>query len=428
MIFTIFEILANMADCFLMSRLMINWFEFRSKQYCFLKALLLFSLLMLVDCIASFPFQFGSELFIIISFNLIILLFSIAFLDGNLSEKIFVTILCYVLMYFVNMPILALLSKIADIPIREFSNNSHCIERILCLIMTKLLYFLVTQALLWIKRKQKYKFHKNEWFLIISVLFITLLMNFSIFYLISYDNIRDYVCIAIAIMITLLDGIVFTFVRKIHVASQDKLEKEQLSLQLQQLEQKYQEISILRHDFQNSIQCVQELIASANYEEALAYTENWKKRKINLIPSVVQTSSSVIDVVMNGKASEALTYGIEISLRMTAQIPKSLEFDMSVLLSNLLDNAIEASRKNPNNPQIITTISEVNGYYRIVIRNGIKDSVLQKNQELATEKSNPEAHGWGLRSVKGIVKKYDGMINLYEKNSMFFVDILLSKI
>lgn len=131
---------------------------------------------------------------------------------------------------------------------------------------------------------------------------------------------------------------------------------------------------------------------------------------------------------MNGKASEALTYGIEISLRLAAQIPESFEFDMSVLLSNLLDNAIEASRKNPNNPQIITTISEINGYYRIVIRNGIKDSVLQKNQELATEKSNPEAHGWGLHSVRGIVKKYDGMINLYEKNSMFFVDILLSKI
>lgn len=105
MIFTIFEILANVADCLLMSRLMISWFEFRSKQYWFLKVLLLFSLLMLADCIASFPFQFRSELFIIISFNSIILLFSIVFLEGNIKEKIFVTILCYVLMYFVNMPI-----------------------------------------------------------------------------------------------------------------------------------------------------------------------------------------------------------------------------------------------------------------------------------------------------------------------------------
>ncbi len=377
MIFTVFEVLANVAECLLMSRVLILWFPFRSRQHWFLKALLLFSFMTIADCVGTFSFPFSNEIFLASSFLLILFTFSIIFLNGSIFEKIFVSILIYLLNYLVNLPVLTLLSKISELSILEFT-AAHNTERIFCLILTKLLYFLVTQILLYIKKKGKYNFHKNEWILIICVLGITLLISFFILLIMDFPAIRDLAYVVVALLLSSLDVIVLSFIQKIHITSQDKLEKEQLKLQLQQLEQKYQEISILRHDFRNSIQCVQDLIASANYKEALAYTEKWKKRKINLLPSVVQTSSSVIDVVMNGKASEALTYGIEVSLRMTALIPESLAFDMSVLLSNLLDNAIEASQKNHKNPQIITTISEINGYYRIVIRNQVTESVLKK--------------------------------------------------
>lgn len=53
---------------------------------------------------------------------------------------------------------------------------------------------------------------------------------------------------------------------------------------------------------------------------------------------------------------------------------------------------------------------------------------LQNNKELKTHKSDSAEHGWGLKSVKDIVDKYDGMIDIYENSSMFFVDILLAKV
>ena len=95
------------------------------------------------------------------------------------------------------------------------------------------------------------------------------------------------------------------------------------------------------------------------------------------------------------------------------------------MLSNLLDNAIEACEKNPSNAQILLTISEEAGYYRIVVRNTIAVSVLKKNQELKTEKANKKLHGWGLRSVTDLVSKRNGLIDFYEKEGMFYVDILL---
>lgn len=60
-----------------------------------------------------------------------------------------------------------------------------------------------------------------------------------------------------------------------------------------------------------------------------------------------------------------------------------------------------------------------------MVRNTIAASVLKKNQELKTEKANKKLHGWGLRSVTDLVSKRNGLIDFYEKEGMFYVDILL---
>ena len=133
----------------------------------------------------------------------------------------------------------------------------------------------------------------------------------------------------------------------------------------------------------------------------------------------------MLNAVVNAKFNDAKSKGIDTSLRLVVQIPHDLEFDLSIMLSNLLDNAIEACEKNPSNAQILLTISEEAGYYRIVVRNTIAASVLKKNQELKTEKANKKLHGWGLRSVTDLVSKRNGLIDFYEKEGMFYVDILL---
>ena len=44
---------------------------------------------------------------------------------------------------------------------------------------------------------------------------------------------------------------------------------------------------------------------------------------------------------------------------------------------------------------------------------------------MKTEKANKKLHGWGLRSVTDLVSKRNGLIDFYEKEGMFYVDILL---
>lgn len=264
---------------------------------------------------------------------------------------------------------------------------------------------------------------------------LTLLIGF-VSYIITIDNVlNEYSFLVITLLLSALDIVVFIFIRKMNLAAYSEKERELLDLELRsqqhelkQLEQKYKEISVLKHDFKNSIDCIRNLIIGGNYEEAISYADKLKERKINSIQPQILSSNPVVNAVINSKFGEAQEKGIDTSLRLVVTIPKYLEFDLSILLSNLLDNAIEACTQNSVSSQIILTISDIDGYYRVIIRNTVEKSILQNNKDLKTHKSDSAEHGWGLKSVKDIVDKYDGMIDIYENSSMFFVDILLAKV
>lgn len=78
----------------------------------------------------------------------------------------------------------------------------------------------------------------------------------------------------------------------------------------------------------------------------MAYAKQFKERKVNTILSQVQCSSTMLNAVVNAKFNDAQSKGIDTSLRLVVQIPHDLEFDLSIMLSNLLDNAIEACEKS----------------------------------------------------------------------------------
>lgn len=425
------ELAAIIAECFIVTRTMIRYFKLKTDSYRTLKWISLFSLLLLVDTTGSF--FINNELFQLSSCLAIEIGFAAVFLKGNIFEKCLLSIVNYLLLYFINIPVLMLMGMIGDTTAVELA-TAQDINRIICLFITKLLYLAATQFILWLKRREEFHFKSNEWVIVVSTFLLTLLIGFTA-HMITIDNVlSEYSFLVITLLLSALDIVVFIFIRKMNLAAYSEKERELLDLELEskqkelkQLEQKYKEISVLKHDFKNNIDCIRNLIIGGNYEEAVSYADKLKERKINPIQPQIFSSNQVVNAVINSKFGEAGEKGIDTSLRLVVKVPEYLEFDLSILLSNLLDNAIEACAKNSVLSQIILTISEIDGYYRIVIRNTIEGSVLQNNKDLKTCKSDSAEHGWGLKSVKDIVDKYDGLIDIYENSDMFFVDVLLAK-
>ena len=380
---------------------------------------------------ASLVFGIANETFLISSCLLIEIAFSTIFLKGNIFEKILISVINYVLVYFINLPVMSAISAITGIPMLQLQMPQN-VERVVCLFITKILYFAVTQFILSFRKKEEYHFSRNEWIMILSAFMITLLIGISMYMITVGGKTTEYIYVAVTLLISCLDAVIFIFLRKMNRTSQIEKERDIMEIQLQRqqdemqhLQQQYEEISILRHDFRNGIDCLCGMIEQGDCSGALAYAKRFKERKVNTILSQVQCSSTMLNAVVNAKFNDAQSKGIDSSLRLVVQIPHDLEFDLSIMLSNLLDNAIEACEKNPSNAQILLTISEEAGYYRLVVRNTIAASVLKKNQELKTEKANKKLHGWGLRSVTDLVSKRNGLIDFYEKEGMFYVDILL---
>ena len=429
MIWQCTEILAVIVECMIVTRMLIQYFKFRSDNCRILKWLLLFSLLFATDMAGTFGM--ANETFLISSCLLIEIAFSAIFLKGNIFEKILISVINYVLVYFINLPVMSAISAITGIPMLQLQMSQN-VERVVCLFITKILYFAVTQFILSFRKKEEYHFSRNEWIMILSAFMITLLIGISMYMITVGGKTTEYIYVAVTLLISCLDAVIFIFLRKMNRTSQIEKERDIMEIQLQRqqdemqhLQQQYEEILILRHDFRNGIDCLCGMVEQGDCSGALEYAKQFKERKVNTILSQVQCSSTMLNAVVNAKFNDAQSKGIDTSLRLVVQIPHDLEFDLSIMLSNLLDNAIEACEKNPSNAQILLTISEEAGYYRIVVRNTIAASVLKKNQELKTEKADKKLHGWGLRSVTDLVSKRNGLIDFYEKEGMFYVDILL---
>ena len=130
---------------------------------------------------------------------------------------------------------------------------------------------------------------------------------------------------------------------------------------------------------------------------------------------------------MNQKKMEAeqKDISVEIVSEKGIQVPIPRN-EICVVLGNLLDNAIEAASKVEEGLKWIKIlIGKQNQMTFIKIENNYLYDPVIKNREFQTTKQNKNAHGYGIRSVRRIIKKYDGTINLEAEAHVFRVRILL---
>lgn len=431
MIWTIIEAIAVFVESFLFTHFVVRYFSYKKPENAVGKSIFFFLLIFIIDMTGTFFIQ--NEWIFMIGMISSAIIFSISFLKGSIFENVLISLISYFLIYIVNLPVLNIIGIISGTTASEvmFAQDT---SRIVCLFCTKILYFFATQCILFLKNKETFHFRFNEWVIVISALFITFMIWFSMYFITLKSSITNVLFLLITLLLLLLNAIIFVFIRKMNIAGKKETEKELLQLQLHQqqkevqnLEHQYQEMSILRHDFNNKVQCIYTLLKQNNINDAKRYAEKILQTKSSAVQQYIHSSSSVINAIINEKIEKAEKNMIDVSCRITTTIPEYMEYDLSILLANLMDNAIEACQKNTISSQIFIIITETAGYYRIAIKNTIQESVLDKNKALQSNKKDKKHHGWGLKSVHEIVEKYTGSMDVYENEGRFIVSIILLK-
>ncbi|KEI83282.1 ATP-binding protein [Clostridium botulinum] len=179
-----------------------------------------------------------------------------------------------------------------------------------------------------------------------------------------------------------------------------------------------------RHDFNHHISCICGLLEMNQTDEAIEYIKQINS-DISEIDNIVTINNVVIESILNYKLSYAKNQNIK--LGVDVHIPENLiikSVDISILLGNAIDNAIEAC-KDLEEKFINMEIYNKHKYLIIKISNSKRNKIIKENKQYKTTKDDKENHGFGLKNIKYIVDSYEGLLKIDESENKFTINIAL---
>lgn len=251
----------------------------------------------------------------------------------------------------------------------------------------------------------------SKW-LLLSALFpaISIFMFLMFFYYGPRDE-------DISISIVIFSGIlmvaniamlyIISGIEKAMVHEQDaRLLKQQISLQTENynaLKKNYNMQRKATHEFERHIQVLRVLLDREEFISAKNYVRTLQANRTLRI-FCINSNNPVIDVVLNQKHQLSQENGITMRVQVNDLSSISYQTDeLVVLLSNLLDNAVEACLRLDGRREILCTILKEGSVY-ISIRN-TSNPVVIVNNEIPTSKPNVTEHGFGIPAVKYILER-----------------------
>ncbi|WP_175562112.1 sensor histidine kinase [Anaerocolumna xylanovorans] len=192
-----------------------------------------------------------------------------------------------------------------------------------------------------------------------------------------------------------------------------------------ELSEKSTQLMSLRHDFKNHLGIIAGRLEQKDYSEALTYLEKITDATKSAGDLVI-TNNATISAILQSKKVECERKGIRFTYTAAFEkIYKLTDMDFTIMLGNILDNAIEALEAKIADKYLTVSIAQAGTYLVIQCENPYLAKPLKKNGYLVTSKKDKEFHGIGLLNVSEVCEKYNGEFHYTYDNSIFKVKILL---
>ena len=209
-----------------------------------------------------------------------------------------------------------------------------------------------------------------------------------------------------------------------------KLKQEQAEIverDYQALRRTYADNAKLYHDLHNHIEAIYQCLIQGDTKEAVRYCEDLRT-PVRQISQTVWTGDKALDYLISSKM--ALAEQAQIKTKVNIEYPHNTKIrsvDLTTILGNLLDNALEAAKAAPESLRFLNlTIRRINAMLIIKVENGYGNTPVQENGKLLTSKKDKAFHGWGLKSVQTAADRYDGTIRTDYKDHVFQSVVTLS--
>lgn len=199
-------------------------------------------------------------------------------------------------------------------------------------------------------------------------------------------------------------------------AIQDREEQDKRYFEI--IEQSNKDMRIFSHDIKNHLTQIRNL---ENIEAVQSYIDS-------IYPNIEKFSftgiskNKMLDLIISKYVTLCEKKNIKFSVDVkTANLAYVSDSDLSTLMNNLLDNAVEAAERADERFIQVYIFSKGNMHDGLVIKNSCAVSPKAENGELKTTKQNKKIHGVGTKSIRKTLKKYDAVYGWkYDENSKIF--------
>lgn len=186
-----------------------------------------------------------------------------------------------------------------------------------------------------------------------------------------------------------------------------------------------EELRRFRHDHKNHMIVVNALLAAGRTDEARAYL-GAIDTSIGGALARISTGNFVADAIVNNKAVVASQAGGKIVFTGSIPAVGIRNEDLCTVLANLLDNAIEAIRKNGENERTIAIGADhTDSVFFMKIEN---PTSAVGDGPFKTTKKDRRNHGIGLKNVRRTVERCGGALVTTAENGTFTAQISMDLI
>ena len=419
--FNLFYIITNIFDVYIIYKFMSAFFDRKDANRQFE--------------IISYTFYFFSFTTVYLFLNIpivtllcnIIVLFFVSFnYKTSLKRRILAISLIYIILISIES-IVALMFGYLDFSI--FSKNDEFSSTAGMIIVKILLYIAALFINNYKNIKNKTVIPYSYWFAIFFIPLTSLLIILIIIEM-AADNV--YKIISVIVSLLFVNFFVFYLYDNLSVQQEERFEKLRFLQQNNYYQKQFELMKIslksaksFRHDMKNHLAVLRLLVEKNEYNEAMKHIEQMTDAIITA-NEYAQSGNIIIDSILNFKFQEAVHNGIPVSLELN--IPEQLSitsFDMSVILGNLLDNAINACSKLEKEKRLDVKIKYKRGRLIIKVSNTYNGNLNYSGDRLITSNEDKENHGMGIKNIKFVLDKYNGEMEIEHTENVFTVILLM---
>ncbi len=367
----------------------------------------------------------------------VMLVYSIFFLKGELYLRIIIPIIAFGLNMLISYLNLFVMSTFGDVPFVEAITFSSSF-RYMYLTVANLLYLVALLIILRIGKRKIQVVSKVEIiaFIIVAAALYTGSLSTMIFYkqLINNEELTPYIIIVL-VSLFVSAGVFWFLLLKI---SKDNQVKTDLLLSRQR-EEMYREsvissseqirlVSEIKHDMKNNLSSIYSLIDNGQYDDAKRLCLDCSD-SIAKVYTPINTDNPTLNAILNVEIEKARQIDISFSYTVTDSLDFVSATDVVSIIGNLCDNAIEyLSAIDKSQRKMSLEITVKNDYRIIMCRNTILSSVLSVNPDMKTTKNDETLHGKGLSILRSIAEKYNGTLSYQEDDDSLEVTLVIKDI